>query len=88
MKLTHTHLPPAPKVFKKAFLKYLYILLQEGASCPRVASHHPGGRQNYRGSGEGQRKKAPSSNREYFHFNITGSEQRSEQANKIFFFFF
>lgn len=33
-------------------------------------------------------QKAPFSNRDYFHFNITGSEQRREKANKNLFFFF
>lgn len=88
MKLT---IPPPKQVSKTAFLKYLYTLLRESIGCSRAASHHLGGGENYRGSGEGQRKKkkkAPFSNRDYFHFNITGSEQRGEKANTNLFFFF
>lgn len=53
----HPSLPPKKQVSKNAFLKYLYTLLRESARCPRAASHHLGGGQNYGGSGEGQRKK-------------------------------
>lgn len=36
---------------------------------------------------KGKGKTAPFSNRDYFHFTVTGSEQRSEQANQHLFFF-